>query len=106
MGPPARRNPLGNTSRPSKGQYNSGGVARRTHVFRDAGNLSPAWVPLISSSTLDCIAFASPSALNLPVPVTTSVRHGLPPLSLENLVDAVGSFCGCYGGVVVCMRVC
>lgn len=64
----------------------------RTHVFRDGGTPSSPWLPLISSWILDCIAFASSSALNLPPPVTVSVRHGLPPMSLENLADKIGSF--------------
>lgn len=86
-GPPAARSCLsGNTSRPSDGQYSSGGVPIRTHVFRGDGDSSPPWLllPLISSWILDCIAFASSSALNLPPPVTVSVRHGL----VENLADA------------------
>lgn len=97
-GPPKRRSCFtGNTSRPSEGQYSSGGVARRTHVFRDDDDggdpfSPPPWLAPISSWMLDCIAFASSSALNLPQPVTVSVRHGLPPMSVENLADAIGSF--------------
>ena len=66
----------GNTSQPSGGEDSSGGVAMRT-ALRD--------IPSASSLMLASKPRAYSSMLNLPPPVTVSVKHAFPFPSVENL---------------------